>query len=192
MLTRVFNMTATIQDILQFWFANGTARNWFEGGDAFDADVTVRFGATLKSAGAGELEDWKETVHGRLALVIILDQFSRNIHRGDAVTYDNDPAALILAKHALRMGDDLWLKTYRPCDWRTFFYLPFMHSEDLEDQRRCVELFQMHGPENGVAHARHHLDIVTRFGRFPHRNAILGRESTADELAFMTVKEIAG
>ena len=182
-------MIATIQDVLQFWFAKGMARNWFKGGDAFDARVAEQFGATLKAAGAGELEDWTETVDGRLALVIVLDQFSRNIHRGDAATYDNDPTALALAKHALRMGDDLWLKTYRPDDWRTFLYLPFMHSEELEDQRRCLELYQMHGPDHGVAHARHHLDIVARFGRFPHRNAILGRESTPEELAFMAVKE---
>ena len=185
-------MTATIQDVLQFWFAKGVARNWFDGGDAFDAAVNERFGSTLQAATAGQLEDWKETVDGRLALVIVLDQFSRNIYRGDAATYDNDPTALALAKHALRMGDDLWLETYRPDDWRTFLYLPFMHSEDLDDQRRCLELYQMHGPDHGVAHARHHLDIVARFGRFPHRNAILGRESTAEELAFMAVKEIAG
>ncbi len=185
-------MTSTVHDVLQFWFANGMARNWFAGGDAFDAKVTERFGSTLQAAASDRIEGWNETVVGRLALVIVLDQFSRNIHRGDAATYANDPAGLALAKHALRMGDDLWLKTYRPDDWRTFLYLPFMHSEDPEDQRRCLELFQTYGPEHGISHARHHLDIVARFGRFPHRNAILGRESTPEELAFMAVKEIAG
>ncbi|GGX38186.1 hypothetical protein GCM10007385_01220 [Tateyamaria omphalii] len=185
-------MTAAVQDVLEFWFAKGMARNWFGGGDAFDAKVKEHFGSTLQAAAAGQLENWKETVDGRLALVIVLDQFSRNIHRSDIATYANDPAGLELAKFALRMGDDLWLKTYRPDDWRTFLYLPFMHSEDLEDQRRCLELYQMHGPEHGVAHARHHLDIVARFGRFPHRNAILGRESTPEELSFMAIKERAG
>ncbi|WP_299744281.1 DUF924 family protein [uncultured Tateyamaria sp.] len=185
-------MIATIQDVLEFWFAKGMARNWFGGGDAFDVKVKERFGSTLQAVAAGQLDDWKQTVDGRLALVIVLDQFSRNIHRDDAATYENDLAALALAKHALRMGDDLWIKTYRPGDWRTFLYLPFMHSEDLGDQRCCLELYQMHGPEHGVAHARHHLDIVARFGRFPHRNLILGRYSTAEELAFITVKEIAG
>ena len=185
-------MTDAVQDVLEFWFAKDIARNWFSGGDAFDATVKEHIGSTLQAAAAGQLENWKETVDGRLALVIVLDQFSRNIHRGDAATYANDPAGLALAKHALRMGDDLWLKTYRPDDWRTFLYLPFMHSEDLEDQRLCLELLQMHGPEHGVAHARHHLDIVARFGRFPHRNAILGRDSTPEELVFMTVKEIVG
>ncbi|QBF33423.1 DUF924 family protein [Thalassococcus sp. S3] len=185
-------MIGTFHNVLEFWFAEGMARNWFGGHDAFDAEVKERFGSTLQAAAAGQLEDWKETVDGRLALIIVLDQFSRNIHRDDAAAYDNDPAALALAQHAFRMGDDLWLKTYRPDDWRTFLYLPFMHSEDLEDQRRCLELYQMHGPEHGVVHARHHLDIVARFGRFPHRNAILGRDSTPEELAFLAVKEIAG
>lgn len=182
----------SVQDVLQFWFAKDMDRNWFGGGAAFDATVNEHFGSTLQAAAAGQLEHWKETVDGRLALVIVLDQFSRNIHRSDVATYANDPAGLELAKFALRVGDDLWLKTYRPDDWRTYLYVPFMHSEDLEDQRRCLELFQIHGPEHGVAHARHHLDIVARFGRFPHRNAILGRNSTREELAFMAVKEIAG
>ncbi|WP_434053831.1 MAG: DUF924 family protein [Roseibium sp.] len=185
-------MTLTIQEVLQFWFAKGMARNWFDGGEAFDVEVSKRFGPTLRAAATGKLENWTETVEGRLAIVIVLDQFSRNIHRGDAATCENDTAGLVIAKHALRMGDDFWLKTYRPDDWRTFLYLPFMHSEDLEDQRRCLELYVTHGPEHGVAHARHHLDIVARFGRFPHRNAILGRESTPEELAFMATKEIAG
>lgn len=185
-------MTVTISDVLTFWFAKGMTRNWFDGGDAFDVTVRDRFGAALEAASSGALESWKEKVEGRLALILVLDQFSRNIHRGDAATYANDAAGLALAKHALRMGDDLWLKTYRPDDWRTFLYLPFMHSEDLEDHRRCLELFQMHGPDHGIAHARHHLDIIARFGRFPHRNTIMGRDSTRDELAFMAVKDIAG
>ncbi len=183
--------TAKMEDVLSFWFAKNMARNWFDGGEAFDRKVADRFGATLEAAASGALDEWRVMVEGRLALVIVLDQFSRNIHRGDPATYANDAAALDLVKQALRMGDDIWLKTYRPSDWRTFLYLPFMHSEDLEDQRRCLELYQMHGPEHGVAHARHHLDVVARFGRFPHRNAILGRESTAEEVSFMAVKEIA-
>lgn len=185
-------MTATISDVLTFWFAKDMTRNWFDGGEVFDATVRDRFGATLEAASAEVLEGWKETVDGRLALIIVLDQFSRNIHRGDAATYANDVVALAPSKHALRMGDDLWLKTYRPDDWRTFLYLPLMRSEELEDQRRCLELYQTHGPEHGVGPARRHLDIVARFGRFPHRNAILGRASTPEEESFMAVKDIAG
>ncbi|EEE43652.2 DUF924 family protein [Roseibium alexandrii] len=185
-------MTVSIQDVLHFWFAKGAALNWFEVDKAFDADVKNRFRSTLHAAANSKLEHWTETIEGRLALIIVLDQFSRNIHRGNAAAYGNDNACLLLAKHALRMGDDLWLKTYRPHDWRIFLYVPFMHSEDIEDQRRSLELFQTHGPEPGVAHARHHLEIVTRFGRFPHRNSILGRDSTSEELAFLAMKEIAG
>lgn len=184
-------MTATQEDVLKFWFAGGMARKWFGGGEAFNADVTERFGETLQVASAGGLESWKDTAEGRLALVIVLDQFSRNIHAGDRQAYANDAEALALARVALRMGDDIWLKTYRPDDWRTFLYLPFMHSEALEDQRRCLDLYEMHGPDHGIAPARHHLDIIARFGRFPHRNAVLGRESTPEELAFLSVKETA-
>ena len=179
------------EDILGFWFATGMSEKWFAGGEEFNTQVRERFGQALDDASSGGLDGWKDTIEGRLALVIVLDQFSRNIHAGDRQAYASDAEALSLAGTALRMGDDIWLKTYRPDDWRTFLYLPFMHSEVLEDQRRCLDLYEMHGPDHGIAPARHHLDIIARFGRFPHRNAVLGRASTPEELAFLSVKDTA-
>jgi len=190
--TEVMSADDGPRPVLDFWFSAAAEPQWFFGGSDFDAEIHKRFARTLAQAATGALDYWCEggrrwePPEGRLALVLVLDQFSRNIHRGRPAAFAWDPKALGLARQGLRRGDDLWLKTHRPDSWRTFFYMPLMHSEDLEDQRRCIDLLLTHGPEDGVAYARAHHDIIARFGRFPHRNAVLNRRATPDEDVFLT------
>lgn len=172
-------------DVLAFWFSDAAKPNWYAVDPAFDAEIRRRFAATFAAAASGRLAAWEAEVEGRLAVILILDQFSRNLHRGASAAYAQDAAALRLTHRCLRLGDDHWLKAHRPPDWRHFLYLPLMHSEDLSDQRRCVDLLLTHGPEEPLPYARAHLDVIARFGRFPHRNAVLGRPSTEEEARFL-------
>ncbi len=172
--------------VLEFWFSDEVEPKWFFGGAAFDAQIAERFSQTHERAALGGLDHWADTVEGRLALILVLDQFSRNLHRDRAEGYASDDKALRLANTALRLGDDLWLKVNRPASWRSFLYMPFMHSENLSDQRRCIDLFLTHGPAESIAFARAHHDIIARFGRFPHRNAVLGRDTTQEEAVFLS------
>jgi uncharacterized protein (DUF924 family) len=170
---------ATPAVVLAFWREAGPNR-WFTRDEAFDASVRENFLATYQAAAAGELSDWEATAEGALALVIVLDQFPRNMFRGDARTYATDAAARAAANRALKRGYDMDV----PETERGFLFLPFMHSEDMSDQRRCVELYRAAGDEN-LKYAEQHADIIRRFGRFPHRNAVLGRATTAEEQAFL-------
>ena len=170
-------------EIVAFWRDAGPAR-WFAKDDAFDAEIARRFEATHHAAARGELADWAETAEGSLALLILLDQFPRNIWRGSAHAFATDPLARAIAARALAAGHDAQTDPAL----RSFFYLPFEHSERLEDQDRCLALCEALDAESGGdagTWARLHRDIIARFGRFPHRNACLGRDSTADELAFL-------
>ena len=178
-------MTNTIpfppSDILAFWFSQKVRAKWFARDDGFDAELRQRFGALLGQARLGELAHWAESPEGALALVILLDQFSRNIHRGTPEAFAADAQALGVAKHAIARGHDLRLTP----DGRGFLYMPFEHSEDIADQDRGVALFEALGAAEPLDYMRRHRDIIACFGRFPHRNAILGRNSTADEVAFL-------
>jgi uncharacterized protein (DUF924 family) len=167
------------RDLLKFWRAAGPAL-WFAKDEAFDARFRERFLIAHEAAARGELEHWQSTAEGALALVILLDQFPRNAFRGTARMYDTDALARKAATTAFAAGYDLRL----PHELRKFFVLPFGHSEDLADQERAVALARRIGPED-LAHAEHHHDIVRRFGRFPHRNKILGRESTSEEQKYL-------
>ena len=175
-------------DVLTFWMSAGEER-WFERDTAFDAEIRDRFGALHGKAAAGKLTDWEESREGRLALVILLDQFSRNLYRDDPRTYAEDANALALAETAIAAGDDLaW-----PEAVRRWLYMPFMHAEDDEAQAACVRYFnERTGDAESQKFAAHHADIVRRFGRFPHRNALLGRESTPAEEAFLAEGGFAG
>jgi uncharacterized protein (DUF924 family) len=182
--------TADFAGVLGFWFGAGAARGkarsqWFRKDAAFDAEIGSRFLALHASAALGEREAWRAAPESMLALVIVLDQFSRNLYRGDARAFAQDAHALDCAREALARGDDAGLAPVE----RQFLYMPFEHSEDLREQDRCVDLMRALEafPEaRGLArYAERHREIIRRFGRFPHRNAALGRASTADEIEFL-------
>jgi len=159
---------------------------WFKGTAEFDAALRVAFLADYESGAAGELRKWEASPEGALALVLLLDQIPRNIFRGTPRAYAADAAACSVADRALERGFDKLV----PPAWRLFFYMPFHHSEDLTDQRRSVALFDAlpRNPDRRAAlrrYGRPYVEVIERFGRFPHRNQILGRESTPAEIAFL-------
>jgi uncharacterized protein (DUF924 family) len=170
----------TPAEILAFWREAGRDR-WYEKDDAFDTEVRRRYLDLWRKAAAGELASWEASDDGTLALTIVLDQFPRNMFRGDAKTYSSDASARDVARRALGRGVD----TRVDPSLLEFLYLPFMHSEELSDQLRCVELFRKTGDAENLGYAERHADIVRRFGRFPHRNRVLGRTSRPDETAYL-------
>jgi len=180
------NIATTPEQVLRFWQEAGPKR-WFKHDAAFDADFRTRFLASHEAAAAGALEHWQASAEGALALVLLLDQFPRNAFRGTPRMYATDARARASADLAIRAGFDRTV----PEELRQFFYLPFMHSEQLADLQRCVALNEPLGGES-LRFARHHRDLVARFGRFPHRNAVLGRASTAQEEQFLREGGFAG
>ena len=172
---------ASPEDLLSFWLSEPVKAKWFAGDAGFDAELAARFGPLLAKAAGGELSHWADTPKGALALTILLDQLSRNIHRGTPQAFAADSLALATAKQAIAQGFDLRV----PADQRLFFYLPFEHAENLADQGEGVALFEALGVEEWLDYMRRHREIIARFGRFPHRNAILGRDSTAEETEFL-------
>lgn len=178
--------------VLDFWFGApgdpGHAQPrkvWFSHEPAFDEEIRRRFAGTYERAVAGDFAHWRDDGAACLALVLVFDQFPRNMFRGDPRAFATDPEARDLARHALASGYDRRV----PPVHRKFFYLPFEHSEDRADQDLAVRLFQAMEPhadrDEGIRYAERHREIIQMFGRFPHRNAILGRESTPEELAFL-------
>lgn len=192
-------MNADARAVLDFWFgelSDGFARDevrraWFNADAARDEEIRRRFAPLLEAAARGELESWRHAVRTALALIIVCDQFSRQIHRGSAAAFATDPLALEIARDLVARGADRELAF----DERVFVYLPFEHAESRVDQHTSVGLFaalrdatpagQKHLTGVFLRHAQQHRDIVQRFGRFPHRNALLGRTSTAQELVFL-------
>lgn len=175
-------------EVHAFWFGTppGKARaEWFRKDDAFDAEIRRRFGALHDAASRRELQDWRAAPEPMVALVVVLDQFSRNLHRGDARAFAQDGYARECAREALARGDDA---SRLPVE-RQFLYLPFEHSEDRADQALCVKLMaqlEAFDETRGILEwARRHQAIIARFGRFPHRNQALGRESTPEEREFL-------
>jgi len=167
------------QSVLDFWFrGNEERKEWFQKDPAFDDQIRARFLPLYEEAARGALAAWKHSPRECLALIILLDQFPRNMFRGDARTYATDALALDAARYAVDSGYDRSLSEIE----RTFIYLPFEHSENLADQERALALFR--GNPN-YEWARKHWEIVRRFGRFPHRNAVLGRQSTPAEIEFL-------
>ncbi|SHM97429.1 DUF924 family protein [Roseibium suaedae] len=167
-------------EILDFWWQAGPAK-WFAKDEAFDAEIRSRFLPAVEAAKAGKLDAWETTPHGALALLILLDQFTRNLFRNDPRAFEADPRALAIADRAVTAGFD---KAFPP-SVRVFFYLPFEHAEDMASQERSVDLCRALNNEQFYLYALIHLDVIRRFGRFPHRNKVLGRTSTAGELAFL-------
>ena len=176
------------RDILDFWFAAGHAK-WFAKDDAFDAEIRRRFGETQVAAGEGKLDDWMKDAQGALALFIVLDQFSRNLYRDDHRAWVNDGKALALARDAISRRMDVEV----PVTARQWFYLPFMHAEDMAVQEESLRYHSTRLEDADVLRfAEIHADIIRRFGRFPHRNAVLGRVSTPEEESFLAEGGFAG
>lgn len=173
-------MIASPDSVLAFWREAGPDK-WFAKDPAFDEAIRDRFLATYEAAAAGRLSDWEASPETALALVIVLDQFPRNMFRGQSRIYAADPLARAVADRAIVRGFD---RAFAPAE-RQFFYLPFEHSEDLADQERSCALHRAAGDAESLKWAEHHADIIRRFGRFPHRNAILGRTTTPEEQAFL-------
>ena len=173
------------QDIIDFWFADETRKLWFDSTPEFDAELRQRFLRTWQQAGRGELDGWMQTPKGCVALAIVLDQFPLNMFRGSADSYATEARAREVARAAIDRGFDSELEDAH----KAFLYMPFMHSEALEDQQLALRLFDQPGLESNLRFARHHHDIVSRFGRFPHRNAALGRDSSEAEIAYLNSKE---
>jgi uncharacterized protein (DUF924 family) len=171
----------TPADVLSFWFDELEFKQWWNTYPEVDATILERFGATHEAAIKGELFTWRETPEGRLAEVIVLDQFSRNLFRNDPRSFAYDPMALVLAQEAIAVGDDKRLEPMRV----SFLYMPFMHSESLAIHEIALKLFSGEGMEKNLESLHKHTDVLRKFGRYPHRNEVLGRESTADEVAFL-------
>ena len=169
------------EDVLNFWFSEISPRQWWEKSAQFDDLIRARFAGVLSRAVQCELYGWRATPEGRLAEILVLDQFSRNIHRESASAFAGDGIALALAQEAVSVGADQTL----PVDRRTFLYLPYMHSESAAIHEVAVRLFAAPGLEQNYKFELMHKAIIDRFGRYPHRNAALGRESTPQELAFL-------
>lgn len=164
------------ENILTFWFEEHTHKDWYGGKAAFDDKLKARFGDLVPQAEASELFGWRKSPQGRLAEVIILDQFTRQLFRGDARAFASDRLALALAQEAVASGDDLKLTEVQ----RSFLYMPYMHSESLAIQHESIRVFTPLD-ENNLKFAESHRDIIQRFGRFPKRNEALGRTSTQEE-----------
>ena len=170
----------TIDDVLRFWFEDHGREDWFTKSDEFDTKIRDRFQKIYNLAADGELGDWTDSPQGCLALCLVLDQFPRNLFRDDPRAFATDAKARDLTRHALKCGFDRdpALDGVR----RMFLYLPLEHSEDVDDQRHCVELVRERiGDDEFIDYAERHLRVIEQFGRFPHRNAVLGRTCTREE-----------
>jgi uncharacterized protein (DUF924 family) len=173
------------QEILDFWFSNEVRKLWFNSTPEFDALLRDRYREVWEQAGRGELDHWMQSAAGCLALVIILDQFPLNMFRGEGLAYSTEARSRDVAQTAIQRNFDRQLEV----EQRAFLYMPFMHSEEFADQRRALELFEQPGLEGNLRFARHHHDIVERFGRFPHRNEALGRDSSDAEIDYLNSKQ---
>lgn len=170
------------EELLNFWFNEEAEKYWFRSTAAFDAEIKERFESQWEVAAEAGLPGWEASAGGALALVILLDQMPLNMYRDQPLGYSTEAMSREVAARAIEQGFDQQL----PKDRLAFLYLPFMHSEQMIDQNRSVELFEAAGLPDNLRFAKHHREIVRRFGRFPHRNRILGRESTQDELSWLT------
>ena len=179
---QVKRSSAEARAVVRFWFEETKPSKWFSGGPSFDADIRRRFSAHHAAASAGLLDQWRSTPKGALALLLILDQFSRNLFRRDGRAFAADPYARLVAGKAIARRFDM----VSPAPARPFFYLPFMHAENIGDQDRSVALFTARLPaSDNLRFAIDHQATIRRFSRFPHRNEALGRRSTAEERGFI-------
>lgn len=173
-------MTA-VEEVLQFWFAPGREAQWFQADSSFDGEVRRRLLPHFEAARIGKYESWRRDARGCLGLCVLFDQVPRNVFRGTPRAFGSDAAARAVTRHALAHGFDQKLAKRE----RLFLYLPLEHSEDLADQEDCVRLIAQLEDGGYLDYAERHRDVIARFGRFPHRNAVLGRDSTEEELEFL-------
>ena len=178
-------MSETPQSIVAYWFSAPVRPLWFKSTKAFDNQLRERFESVWQQAAAGKLDSWAQNAEGALALVILLDQIPLNIFRGEARSFSTEAKARDITGHAINKGWDAALSN----EQKAFLYMPLMHSENLADQDLSVALYEAAGLEYNLKFAKHHRDIVRRFGRFPHRNDILGRQSNAAEKAYLASDE---
>ena len=169
------------QQVLEFWFERNGPDQWWVKDPVFDDTIRAQFGPLHARAVRAELHDWRVSPEGRLAEIIVLDQFSRNLHRADARAFANDAMALVLAQEAVRTGADGEVPPAR----RGFFYMPYQHSESAHIHEIAVPLFAALGDSRSLDYELQHKAIIDRFGRYPHRNEVLSRPSTAEEIAFL-------
>lgn len=172
-------------DVLEFWFESLTPEQHFIKNDSLDLKMVERFIVVHSQAVAGELSSWRETAEGRLAEIILIDQFSRNIYRGEPKAYAGDAIALVLAQEAIRLG----LNRNFSAEYRLFLYMPFMHSESRSIHETAIKLFSEPGLEESLPFEIDHKKTVDRFGRYPERNSILGRANTPDEEEYLLSKK---
>jgi uncharacterized protein (DUF924 family) len=175
-------MNTTYQDIISFWFSEIPPKDWFKKSDSFDQLIGQRFNAVYESAIQNELFQWRETAEGCLAEIIVLDQFSRNMFRDSPKAFEFDSLAVALTQSAIMRKLDQQLTT----DKRKFLYMPLMHSESLIIHEQAVQMFSQPGLEDNYDYEIRHRDIISQFGRYPHRNKVLGRRSTKQEEEFLT------
>ncbi len=173
------------QDILDFWYSEAVRAQWFASTPQLDATITERYAALWELTQSGALDHWRDSATGCLALAIILDQFPLHMFRGTAQSFATEQKGIDVVKHAIAQGFDSQIDKARV----SFLYMPLMHSENLADQDLAVALFTAAGLDNNLRFAQHHREIVRRFGRFPHRNVILGRVSSAEEQTYLASKE---
>ncbi len=173
------------QSILEFWFSDKVRPLWFQSTPEFDNELRDRFEPVWQQAAAGQLDSWAKTAEGALALVILLDQIPLNIFRGDVLCFSTEAKSREIARLAIEHKLDMDLTDEK----KAFLYMPFMHSESMQDQDKSVSLYETADLADNLKFAKHHRDIVRRFGRFPHRNKILGRQSTEAELTYLESDE---
>ena len=170
----------TPREVLDFWIEAGPGK-WWKKDAEFDAAIAARFTKTYEAACRGDLDAWSDSADGAMALILLLDQFSRNLHRNSALAYAQDEKCREISMQMVEDGNIVLIQD----EIRAFSLLPLMHSESLADQELALELLKVHGKEGNVKAAIEHRDIIARFGRFPHRNAVLGRETSPEEQAFL-------
>jgi len=174
-------MNLTPKEIIDFWFSDRVKKQWFSSTPAFDKELIEKYEAVWEKASSGELDDWCDYPDGCLALVIILDQFPLNMFRGQAKSFKTERRAVEIARNAVNQELDLKIGK----DKLAFLYMPYMHSEDLADQDISVKLYRENNLNANITFAEHHREIIRKFGRFPHRNRILGRESSEEEIRYL-------
>ena len=178
---KIHNHTVGISEINDFWFTPPMSQHWFSSSNEIDRAIRERFEPIWEQAKTGGLDHWKETADGCLALCIVLDQMPLNMFRNEAKSFSTEQQAVAICKAAIEAGMDITL----PPEQVPFLYMPLMHSEHIDDQDLAVERFSNAGLISNLRFAQHHRKIIERFGRFPHRNNILGRKNTQDELSYL-------